>query len=1613
MKAEYAKKESLINRLRKCRLSLMAVFLMLFVAGSFVCGKTVEVKAEESVGAEETTSVIMSVEPELDEAGVYQIGTATELYWFAGYVNGTETTEKVNATKDAVLTADIIINDVTMLNKDGTLAVADTSTLTTWVPIGNTTSIDGSTYQPNKAYGGTFDGQGHTISGLYYKAIEGTVTGGLFGSVTGTVKRVGLVNSYIESNGDTGGICGYIRGGSVIACYNAATVNGSGICGSICNGTISHCYNAGVIGQNASDRACGISGTTGNGLDLTALLSYCVTETKDTYYSIGKGVTVKEVYGSTAAERLASGEMAYILNGKVSADEEDAVLYWYQNIGEDKTPVLDSTHGKVYVDIACDNNKNLLLYTNTDRMPVHDYTVNGVLCDYCYDIHPDKLSELIKDGVWQIDSVEDLYNFEAYYNNYVCYENAGNTTSLAPVYVDAILLADIDLNVAMVGIDLTKVDTTGALVGSEGTAVDTSLWKEWTPIGKSRGYTGTFDGNGHVITHMFINQPQADSNYWALVRSTDDSAVVRNLGVRDSYICGWNYLGSILAGSGTVTNCFSNAVIVSKSWMYQSSGNSIYAAGIAPNATVSSSYFDGIIYRNWSSSSIGGIHVYPVGATAEDCFSTGMVWSYTGNVAASFSGTYYGTTIVKDEQVSNGSLAHMLQQTYLSGENYWSQGTADYPIPVSGDKIDHSYDEATDKCCCGKYVWDANVTDAYFEDAPELVGGVYQIGNAAELYWFAGLVNGDIRVCKDGVEQNREANAVLTADITVNSGVLNEDGATVVDDTSRFLAWTPIGMYDYSKSINEQYTGTFDGQGHTISGLYLPHNEYYSAGLFGAMNGNGTVKHLMLEDSYFCGNYVGGICGYNEGTVIACYSDVMVAGTTYGGLCGWGSNISYSYYAGKCAYAIGMMNNRSTDHCASNTGLYKGIYSTCSYGYKNCIENIASGTPNCKNGGSSSSSFITYTISTDDIVVSGELAYILNGEVSADAEDATLYWYQNIGTDGAPTLVKSENGMVYAGGACPEATQLKFANEPVVTQHVCSDGYVCDYCYGINADNDFVVDGAWQIGDATGLYAFNKYMNNYSNPTVVNVKLTADIDLNPGMDLTLDSNKKLVTTEGLKEWTPIGTSSKKYAGSFDGQGHVISHLYINKYGNSSNYYYTGLFANCDTTAIICNTGIKDSHIYGYQHVGSFSGNGGTVNNCFSSAIIRASSYVYGIGNATVANSYFNGVIYNGNSNYWHSIGVTVTDSYSTKDMYYYYSGTWREYKSSDSAVEVTADQIADGSLAHVLQSVTDESTWSQSDAGYPVPKAGEKLEHIFTDGSCICGAVAKLSGYTISLGDMIGINFKFTFSDDMAQSGLYVKFTMPDGTVSEEVAVGDADEKGYYTFSCYVAAKEMNKDVTANLYDATDNVLVSDTISVAEYAAVIKADTANTTYTAEDQALVDKMLNYGAFAEVYFEGDTEGTADESVLADAESIVTDLGEECTLDKSEEAETDAVRYAGCSLILLSDTTLRIYFKPMGETVLEDIIFMSGGSELSKGSYQRGDITYYYADVTGIKPDLLSETVAIEASVGGSSYTVALSPMFYVKDMLGGKTTDTALINLLRALYAYHVQAVSYQQ
>lgn len=133
----------------------------------------------------------------------------------------------------------------------------------------------------------------------------------------------------------------------------------------------------------------------------------------------------------------------------------------------------------------------------------------------------------------------------------------------------------------------------------------------------------------------------------------------------------------------------------------------------------------------------------------------------------------------------------------------------------------------------------------------------YQIGSAAALAEFRDKVN-------DG---ETTANAVLTANIDLSE----EKGS-----------WTPIGNAQIVNGTT--YKGTFDGQGHSVSGLYVAGSE--NAGLFGYIGSSGTVKNLRVSGSITnTSNHTatgGGVVAINDGRIENCCSSVTIIATATG-----------------------------------------------------------------------------------------------------------------------------------------------------------------------------------------------------------------------------------------------------------------------------------------------------------------------------------------------------------------------------------------------------------------------------------------------------------------------------------------------------------------------------------------------------------------------------------------------------------------------------------------------------------------------------------------------------------------------------------------------------------
>lgn len=188
----------------------------------------------------------------------------------------------------------------------------------------------------------------------------------------------------------------------------------------------------------------------------------------------------------------------------------------------------------------------------------------------------------------------------------------------------------------------------------------------------------------------------------------------------------------------------------------------------------------------------------------------------------------------------------------------------------------------------------------------------YQIRTADELYWFAQY-------------GGSSAHAKLMNDITINENVLDVDGDL---NGTGLREWTQIN----------NYTGTFDGGGHGISGLYINiengiSDTYVYVGLFGYIGRGGKVQDLNIKDSDITGSAtvndagvsVGSVCGENHGTIENCSNSGDVTGSgNVGGFCGQNDS---------------SIINCSNSGTVTGTGSSDNVGGFCGYNNAGTIEN--------------------------------------------------------------------------------------------------------------------------------------------------------------------------------------------------------------------------------------------------------------------------------------------------------------------------------------------------------------------------------------------------------------------------------------------------------------------------------------------------------------------------------------------------------------------------------------------------------------------------------------------------------------------------------------------------
>ena len=287
------------------------------------------------------------------------------------------------------------------------------------------------------------------------------------------------------------------------------------------------------------------------------------------------------------------------------------------------------------------------------------------------------------------------------------------------------------------------------------------------------------------------------------------------------------------------------------------------------------------------------------------------------------------------------------------------------------------------------------------------------------------------------------------------------------------------------------------------------------------------------------------------------------------------------------------------------------------------------------------------------------------------------------------------------------------------------------------------------------------------------------------------------------------------------------------------------------------------------------------------------------------------------------------------------------------------------------------------------------------------GNTARISGVSLSLNGNIGVNFYIDLSEVNDLTDVYVMINDQKYPVNEvpEEEISD----GIYHFIYSVAAKQIHDSIEVRVFDkdqrkmdlwnsAKDksyedaafiysvNDYLDDVCGYAEMSDALKT-------------LAESMRVYGSYAQEYFQYHAEGIS---------LTVPEIGDTLTRfqKKKEGLLPYGITYAGSSLLLDSQTTIRHYFKVSDAVKLDDVTFAIGNTTLTP--QKKGND--YYIEVKDIPASGLGTSYTLRVSDGSSTWNLYYSALSYVYDVINNDS-DAKLSTLCRALYWYYIAAKDY--
>ena len=376
----------------------------------------------------------------------------------------------------------------------------------------------------------------------------------------------------------------------------------------------------------------------------------------------------------------------------------------------------------------------------------------------------------------------------------------------------------------------------------------------------------------------------------------------------------------------------------------------------------------------------------------------------------------------------------------------------------------------------------------------------YTISTAQELANFAYYVNNHTT---GAAYKNKYVE--LTADIILNDWVINENGSI---NTSA-QEWVPIG--EYGVFFNDSFEGIFDGNGYTISGVYV-NTEYSYNGLFGDLK-HGSIKNLNVNDSYIVtgSKSTGGVVAYVHGTsfesdgvqlVVNCSFQGTIEGKDsngeyVGGIVGRDessskitikncstegriSDLKGSYIGGICAYgpAIDVVDCINRMDISGGKDYSVGGISAKVHGVDNCINYGKIANSTAKNIGGivgEMANSISKCVNYGDITITGSKTSYVGGVVGTTTNN--VVFCGNFGTINAQSVTPSSE--LYIGGIVGQTGYLiqkcyNHGNITATSASIKRAGLVGEYMATANYGN---ITNSFNTGNISGGYAVAAKVN--------------------------------------------------------------------------------------------------------------------------------------------------------------------------------------------------------------------------------------------------------------------------------------------------------------------------------------------------------------------------------------------------------------------------------------------------------------------------------------------------------------------------------------------------------